>query len=688
MPFPSRATARRLRTLLGATLLAATLLPAYRLLDPRVTGLAGVATRQVAEVVWAGDLWGTLIVITLAVMLARVAPGVDPLAALRGLAKRLARWDTKRFAALCGVVALVLSLVSARVVLRGLPSSVDEMVQLLHARVLLTGRLALPLPSPGAAWVVQNSLITGAGWASVYPPMHTAILALGLAIGTPWLVGPVMMGVAAVCVTLAFDRLLPDRLAVARSAALLAAACPFLFFLGGSQLSHTTALAFAALTLWTALRARDGGPAWGVATGAAVGAFVCARPWTGVAISVALLASVWRTRAGRAKTGRVRWLSVRAAATLAGGLPFAALLLGWDHVLFGHAFTLGYSAAYGPAHGLGFHADPWGNAYGLREAVAYTGADIGMLGGLLLETPLPATALVGAGLLMSAALGEGVSVLVAWALAGVAANFVYWHHGIHMGPRLLFETGPAWVGLWVVALPRLARGTGGTGFARRAVGWTGMLCLAAAPLLAWERGVAYRTGSEVAAAEHLPQPGGPRALVFLHGSWSARNAARLVAAGMRRDSVETALRRNDVCQVDAYARWRAGEGPGPPPSLDLTPLPGTAPNLEVRELSPGNRVAVTPGAAPSVTCAREAHSDRLGTLELEPLLWQAPPVDDATVVVARDLGPADNARALASLPGYTPWVAVDGGPGRPPRLLRYPAGMELLWGGAAPPARR
>lgn len=663
---------------LGAGLLAAAYLPAYRLLDPAVTGLAGTATRQVGAAAWAGGLWGTVLLVGLSLVLARWLPTADVLAAVRPTADRLARMDARRFAALCAFVAFGLSLTVALVVLRGLPSSVDEMVQLLHARTLLGRHLALPLPDPAAAWMVQNSLMTPSGWASIYPPMHTLVLALGLAVGAPWLVGPVMTAGGAALVAASFDRLLPARRAVARVAALLCAVSPFLLFLGGSELSHTTAGAMAALTLWAALRARDGSPWWALLTGVAVGAFVSARPWTGIAVSVALLTAVWLPEARRRPHG-ARWLAARAAATLVGGVPFAVLLLGWNRTLFGGPFVLGYTAAYGPAHDLGLHRDPWGNAYGLRQAVAYTGVDLSVLGGILLESPLPAMAVVGGGLLVASALDEGERVLVAWAMAGVAANFVYWHHGIHMGPRLLFETGAAWVGLWVSGLLHLARGPGGA-VARRTVGWAAALCLASAPILATGRAMAYRPGPDVVAASRLPDPAVRPALVFVHGSWSSRSAARLVAAGMRRDSVETALRRNDACRVDAYARWRAGDLAGPPPTLDLRPRPGPAPGLVPMELSPGNRVLIRPGAPVEPECAREAHSDRLGTLELEPLLWQAPPLPGRGLVVARDLGPDADARAWASFAGYHAYVEVDGGPGRPPHLLEFRQGMELLWG--------
>ena len=103
------------------------------------------------------------------------------------------------------------------------------------------------------------------------------------------------------------------------------------------------------------------------------------------------------------------------------GTPFAILLFWWNHRLFGNPLTFGYSAAFGPAHGLGLHTDPWGNVYGAIEALAYTGADLTQLGMHLIESPLPVIAVIGAALMIWPGRGAPV-VLLWWTLAAVAAS--------------------------------------------------------------------------------------------------------------------------------------------------------------------------------------------------------------------------------------------------------------------------
>jgi 4-amino-4-deoxy-L-arabinose transferase-like glycosyltransferase len=690
-----------LRRLAGATLLVTAYAPMHRLLDPGRTGPAGAATRAAAETAWALGLSGTLIVLAFAWVFTRMVPADrEGPVGFRRAADRLATPSPTAIAAFAGTLAFALGAIVATAVHAAQPSTVDEMVQLLHAAAVASGRVTIPLEGPAAAWVVQNGVVTPSGWASVYPPVHTLLLAGGLTLGAPWLVGPAAIGVATAAVTRSAEELLGA--APGRVAGLLLALSPFWLLLGGTHSSHATAAAGLAVALWSALRARDGGVGWWLALGAALGVAVGARPWVALVCGAAIVGTVL----GRSLIRPVSGAWARVAGIVAGGAPFALLLFGWNSLLFGHPLRLGYTAAFGPAHGLGLRIDPWGNRYGATEALAYTAADLLQLGVGLLESPLPLIALIGVALWLGP-LPRGARPFAAWAAGGVAANAVYWHHGILFGPRMLFETAPAWIALVVAAVAPLfaERGASPTGGPEGPDGGAVPMAQARAPRLArlarWSvvitlvGGLALTPGAILARAGAPPRPplpappAGP-AVVFAHGSWASRIAARLTAAGVRRDSIETALRRNDVCAVDRWARWRAAAATGDDqgrrsddrPALDFDARPGTPPHLESRALSPGNVVRVDPGVAHDATCLREARADRLGSLELELLAWRYPPLPGPGVVVARDLGPVTNLRTRRATAGSA-WVLVDGGQEGGPLLLDYDEGMELLWGGAA-----
>lgn len=667
-----------LRRLAGVALLVAAYAPLHRLLDPTVAGPAAAATRATAENAWALALSGTIIVLALAWVSTRMTTGgaTGP-RLLDRWGERIAGPDGPAFAAGTGILAGGLAAMVSTVVHRRAPTSVDAMAQLLHARAVAAGRLTVPLDGDAAAWVIQNGVVTEAGWASIYPPLHTLLLAGGLALGSAWLVGPVAIGVATGFTTAAAERLAGRR--VGRVAGLLLALSPFWLVLGGTYSSHTTAAAGLALVAYAGVIGRSGGFGAGLLGGVALGIAVTARPWSGLVCGAAILLAVWAPAARRSLPS----VPARLGGLLAGGAPFALLLLWWNDRLFGSPFRLGYSAAFGPAHGLGLHVDPWGNAYGAREAVGYTGADLLQLAVTLFESPLPALAIIGAVLVIRWPRTD-VGPFAAWAVAAVAANALYWHHGIQFGPRMLFESVPAWVVLFTAsAASAFVPGT--HPFVRRSVVLAVVAGVALTP-------AALIRASRTAAPVALPSmdagagmrastsTGSDPTLILVHGSWASRIASRLAAEGMRRDSIETALRRNDICAVDGYARWRADPGSRAAPAIDFEPRAGSPSGLIARVLSPGNQVRVDPARPPEPTCVREAHADRLGVLDLELLAWRFPP-SSGGLRVARDLGPAGNL-AVLDPGGAEPLVLIDTPEGGV-RLLGYSAGMELLWGGAA-----
>lgn len=665
-----------MRRVAGAALLLAAFLPSHLLLDIQRTGPAGSSARAAAEAAWVLGLSGSLIVLTFAWLLARMVPydpaRFDP---VEGLARLAVKPGRRAFAAALAAVSFVEAAFVSDVVHDRSPTSVDELAQLLHAAALTGGRLTIPVDGSASAWVIQNGLMTQGGWASIYPPGHTVLLAAGLAAGAAWLVGPVLLGVATGAFTWAADMLLGSR--TGRLAGMLLCLSPFWLLLGATSSNHVAAACGLTLVLAGGVRAREsfdagaGGLAWVVGTGAAMGFAVASRPWTGLLCSTAILAGLWWR-----SSGVTTWPG-RIGALCLGGTPFALLVFAWNGALFESPFRLGYTAAFGPAHGIGFHDDPWGNAYGVLEALAYTGSDLLLLGVRLLESPLPALALIGFALVVGPMKGAS-RVFGAWAGAGVLAAFLYWHHGIHFGPRMLFETLPAWTALFAIAAALLLRGAWlvPAATAARFYRWVVLVTVVGGVAFA---PTAFRAAARGERAGTIPPTGGEPALVFVHGSWSSRLAARLAGDGMRRDSIETALRRNDICSVDRYARWRLAGGAGQAPSLDLVPRPGTPATLQIRELSPGNRVRIDPSLSPDAACRREATADRFGSLELEFFAWRYPRLEGRPVVAARDQGPAANLPALQTS-GRIAYVLVDG---QPPVLLDYAEGMELLWGGAA-----
>ncbi len=260
--------------------------------------------------------------------------------------------------------------------LLGEPTLVDEMSQLADARAL--AGLQPLVDAPAAAVRMQNGLMVGGRWVSIYPPGHTWILALSLRFGALAWIGALLWGATVGFSSDLFLRIARGNPVSARAGGLILALSPMGWFVGAGYLSHLSAALAVAVALWAAVRiweatasetssvtasmtvsetaqVDDGPPAsllrLGLVLGAAAGWAVTARPLTGLVLAVLLPAAWLLTTRGRRAIGGL-------PGAVVGGLPFAVGLAMWNQGRFGSPLRFGYDAAFGPAHGLGFHVDP------------------------------------------------------------------------------------------------------------------------------------------------------------------------------------------------------------------------------------------------------------------------------------------------------------------------------------------
>lgn len=665
---------------LGVALLALLLFPWYRLVGVRASGPAAEQTLRLGgsylAAVWVG---GGLVLLLAALLERTVARARAERLGARASSLLLAP-SPAAFAAGAGAVAVAVALWVTHAVLDAQPALMDGVSQLVHARYLAAGRVAGPPLEHPEFFQFQFMVLADGGWASQYPPAFPLLLALGRWIPA-WLVGPALLGVAIVLVALSAERLFAGDPLVGRLGSALAALSPLLAFHAAAYMSHVLALTLAAAAAYASLRALVGSWTWALAAGAAVGAGLATRPWTGLVLGAVATVGVWLW-APRPPGFGARDLARRVGVALAGAAPFAALVLFYNARLFGGPFRLGYLVAEGPGHGLGFHTDPWGDPYGPVEALGYTAADLQGLSLDLLQTLAPVGLLVAIWLVVARRLAPGARVAAAWALVPVIANAFYWHHDLFMGPRLLYEAAPGWCLLAASAAVGLVRGDadGDPTPPRHGLG----LALAATLLLAVvyaapQKLASYRTAVERAGMRvPLPEVDGP-ALVFVHGSWEDRLAARLAAGGMRVDSVRAALAHNSSCEIELALAGRAAGGAGWD-ELAFAARPG-APPLRALAMPSGSVVRARPGETLALVCERQAASDFGGAIGLPPLLWRGdlPGLAPHGAMFARDLGPERNRRLIASHPGREPVVFAlrDGAL----KLLPYEAGMRDLWSG-------
>ena len=638
------------RRVVGLALVVLVVVPVFVVLDPAAPpGALDDLMRRSGFEHWTYS-WGvtagvwTLLAVGVAV-LAGIFGGGRLSGVLARIGRAIERPPAWLAAAFIGLLGAGLTAAVALAVYEGRTLVNDASVQLLQARYFTAGVLAGPPLSMPEFWSMQFMVQTPAGWVSQYPPAHALWLAAGFRLGGPWVAMAGAMGMLGVFSVLSFERLLPDRVAVARLGSLLAVTSPMLLALAGAYMNHATVAAFAALALWLSLRAETGRAVWALAAGAAMGFMVTTRPVSGLLIGAAVTAGVWLT-APRREPGLHRpWLLRRFTWWVLGGLPFA-VGFGWFNArFFGSPLTLGYTAATGPSHGLGFHIDPWGRMYGFTQALGYTSTELLSVGRELFGAALPVAALIGLYLLFARRLQRGERILAAWAFLPILASALYWHHDLVFGPRMLGEAVPAWAALLVLAAVGLSRA------GRRPWLSDGIAVLV---LVSLGYGLAVggaervvRLGSRAPLVPEIAEPG--PSLVFVHESWQDRIGARLAARPMRLDSVRALINQYSPCRLEGA-------------------LVGAQRPEEVVD-----------------RCRREAAADRLGATGLTSYLWRGdlPGLGGSGVLWTRDLGPEANARLIEAHPGRTPIFVIPDSASAG-HVLPYETGVNALWSGVPP----
>lgn len=225
--------------------------------------------------------------------------------------------------ALLGVVYAVL----ARVALDAFPFSGDEYAYFLQAELFARGLLHAPAP-PHPELLRVDHVVMDAWVRAKYPPGTSALLALGIRAGAPWLVTPIEGIIALVALWRTTLAHLGSRAAL--MAIVVMGLSPLFAFQAATFFGHTPttmwlALAFATTSLWL----RTGSSVWPVLGGAAVGCAFLTRPGDAACFAAALL--VLRSR---------RLIGL----TALGAMPFVVAHFAYQAAQFGSPFADGYHA--------------------------------------------------------------------------------------------------------------------------------------------------------------------------------------------------------------------------------------------------------------------------------------------------------------------------------------------------------
>jgi len=540
--------------------------------------------------------------------------------------------------ALLGIVSLsVFSLVALQV-LSGRPLHIDEIAQVMQARIFAEGSVSRPADAYPEFFSALQVVDMNGSVFSQFPAGGPLMLVPGVLAGVSWLAGPVF-GAVAVVAFWQLVRRTEEFAAVALGAAALFALAPFMVFMAGSHMNHVPTLAWLCLALvglWNMTQADAARVSTAMLTGLCFGMVAAIRPLDGAAF--ALPAGIWllvRTVGGRSSVRNL------VAAGVGVATPMVAVLA-FNRATTGDATLFGYELLWGASHGLGFHQAPWGISHTPSRGVELVNLYFLRLQTYLFETPLPSLVPVIAALALVRRLSAFDRYLLVSSALLVVGYFAYWHDGFYLGPRFVYLLLPALV-LWTARLPGIVRERFPARWgADRFVLLTYAVSAAVAILMSLPIRVRQYTSGLTSMRLDYVAPattaGVEGALILVRESWGAQLIARLWGLGISRSDAEGLYRSVDACLLDRTIDALEISGRrGADAMAQLRPM--TRDSLRVVEstLSPDGTERMLPGATYSDLCQRRLLEDRGGYTFFAPLLAH----DVGTNIYARDLHARD-----------------------------------------------
>lgn len=627
------------------------------------------------EFVAGGWLSGTTIALGIGIILAILSGKIPVLwydSALDGV---VMLWDRRPVMGTLAIasVALVLYIWVALSVFSGRPLLIDAIVQLFQAQIFTTGALSLPAFKYPEFFSSMHVIDMQGHVYSQFPAGGPAMLAIGVLVHAPWLVGPVC-GAIGVTAFASYVRTTERRPGVALLGTLLFAFAPFAAFMSGSHMNHVTALMWVAVAIAAmacVMTSEQPRPVLSALCGLGFGLAATIRPVD--AIAFALPAGIWfLVRALRAPR---RWMDALPAGI---GVALPVLGLMWVNVkTTGAPLLFGYEVLWGPSHELGFHASPWGMSHTPARGLELINVYFLQLQTYFLETPVPSLLPAIGALAITRRLDRFDRYLLTSSALLVGLYFAYWHNGFYLGPRFMYLLLMP-LALWTARFFPLARERLSLGLSYRIVVYSALCALGIAIVVDVPLRVRqYRNGLLTVRwdADSAASASGVRhALVLVRESWGAQLVARLWALGVPRSETELIYRRVDACRLERAVEYLENASIRDAAALTaLLPLLRDSTRLIGSPVSPDTTEQYLPGTSYTSRCIARIADDRAGFTLFSPLLL----ADGSENVYARDLHGRDTllVRAFPNRPIYLVRHASTK-VGDPPRF--YPLSRDSL----------
>jgi len=231
-----------------------------------------------------------------------------------------------------------------------MPHISDEISQLFQAKIFLSGHLTAPSPPlPEFFTYAEDNIIVTPKWYSQYPPGFSFLLMIGLWLGSPWVINPLLAALSTVLIFLLCRELFDRETAVL--SVILFALSPKVLFTSGSLMNHSAAMFFLLLAVASMVFAvRRQKALLALCSGISLGISLNIRTLDAVILYLPVGIYSLSAVSSYGKKG-LKILGM----WLCGFLMMAGILLLYNYYTTGNPLLFGYIARWGESHHLGFH---------------------------------------------------------------------------------------------------------------------------------------------------------------------------------------------------------------------------------------------------------------------------------------------------------------------------------------------
>ncbi len=370
--------------------------------------------------------------------------------------KKIWQLPAKLFIVLFSVWIFCITNVFSFTAFEHIPHVQDAIAQLFQAKIFKTGHLTAPLPPLVDFFhYFLDNMIFSDRWYSQYPPGHAVLLLLGLLLGAPWIINPLLASLSVPLIYGIGRQFYGEQ--EARLSVILFSVSPFVLFMSASFMNHVSTLFFLLVFLYSFNKSLVAGNIFfTLLSGFALGCIFHIRPSD--AAPLALLFGgimVFSTLRKRHFKHFICFVSTCSVMLI--------LLLLYNYATNGDPLLFGYQVRWGQQHMFGFTDQVVINTppHTPFRGAGHTMSNLIALNQYLFEWPFPCLVPLCI-FFMPFVFKKSKTdyLLAAGGLLAPVFYFFYFFQDLCLGPRFFYISIPFIILVTARSIARIAKGIG------------------------------------------------------------------------------------------------------------------------------------------------------------------------------------------------------------------------------------